>query len=174
MPFIGTSMSCNKLPGAAIGTSSTAAAQFLDSASNPAILYIRPGSSYSNRMFRVLAYGRATTGASTNVTITLYYGISSTIASNTVIEASTARAVNTASANWFIEAVMMYDSTSQKIGGFGRSMVNNLYDAEAALDNAPTSVDLSTEGLGFTVVGTASASNASTALRLISFELIPY
>lgn len=166
-----------KVPGTAVGASSTAETQLTDSTGSLAVCYL-PGSSKmtlygGGRPFIVRAFGRTTTGASTNVTIKLYYGVSATIGSNTLIEASTARAINSTSSNWYIEAVCMCDTTSQKITGYGCANVNNLFDTTAALDNAPTSVDLTVEGLGFTATVTHSASNASTATRLLGFEYIP-
>ncbi len=176
MPAIGTSSSVNKLPGTATGASSTSATQFTDSAGNAAILYLPCSGSYANRMFRVRAYGRATTAGAYTLVIGLYYGISATVGSNTLIAVSSARSISTASANWYIEAVMMQDSTSQKVGGHQLAMVNNLFDTTAALSNGLTSVNLSTGtegGIGFTAAATFSSSSATNAAYLISFELEP-
>lgn len=124
--------------------------------------------------FRVLAFGRVTAGVAMNYTSTLYYGTSLTAASNTVIEASTARAVALdASASWQIEVFLTWDATSNKIQGHGWSTVNNLHDADAAIDNEVTSAD--PDGgttQGFVIAGTFSSGHASNASRLDGFFVI--
>lgn len=116
-----------------------------------------------NKSFRIRAWGRVTGGTTTNYTATLLYD-------TTIIEASTARAVNSASHNWFIEAIGVWDSTSNKFQGFGRSMVGNLFDAEAALDNV-VSPDFTTNNtVGFNVKGTFSSGNAANVAYLDGFE----
>jgi hypothetical protein len=130
-------------------------------------------SELSNTMFKVRAAGKVTGGTTTNFTLTLYFGFSSTIGSNTAIEASTARAVNSVSANWFIEACCMWDDASNKIAGYGRSMINNLYDVEAALNNQITGADPDADTeLGFTVTGLFSATSAGNAAIMTVFEVI--
>lgn len=118
------------------------------------------------------AWGRVTGGTTTNYTATLYYGTSLTASSNTVIEASTARAVDSANHMWTIEVDFMVDAVADKLQGFGQSSVANLYDAEAALDNIPTSVDVTGNAtLGFAVAGTFSTGNASNTAHLDGFTL---
>jgi len=158
------------LPSAAMGASSTAEFQFTDTASTPVRLMVKVGQpQLKNKLFKVKAGGRVTGGTTTNFTVKLDSGTSATIGSNTTIEASSARAVDSESANWFIEAVCFCDETSDKLGGFGRSMVNDLYDAEAALD-AEAAADPDGE-LGFTVTGTFSASHASNAAYCDFFDV---
>ena len=123
--------------------------------------------------FKVRAWGRVTGGTTTNYTVTLYYGTSLTAASNTVIEASTARAVNSENENWVIEVDLTWDEVSQKINGRGWSQVGNLVDAVAVIDNQVTGAD--GDGgttQGFVVAGTFSAGNASNTAHLDGFQLI--
>jgi|TARA_R100001086_G_scaffold174763_1_gene96077 hypothetical protein len=131
------------------------------------------GTTGRSSMVTVRAWGRVTGGTTTNYTATLQYGTSTTSTDNTTIEASTARAVNSADHEWLIEATFVIDSVSDKIQGFGRSMVANLLDSEAALDNVPTSVDVTADGtLGFVVAGTFSAGNASNTSHLDGFQIV--
>jgi hypothetical protein len=162
-------------PSQALGASSTAEFQFTDSASALLIARLAPNhlgeTDLSSGRFRVRAGGRVTGGTTTNFTVRLDHGSSTTIASNTTIEASTARAVDSESGNWFIEAVCYLDEVSDKIQGFGRSMVNNLYDAEAALDAEVTSADPGSEQ-AFTCTGQFSASDAGNAAVLEYLEIV--
>src|SRR3990167_5249052 len=68
------------------------------------------GTTGRSSRFRVRAWGRVTGGTTTNYTATLYYGISLTASSNTVIEASTARAVDSANHLWEIEVELIVDA----------------------------------------------------------------
>lgn len=123
-------------------------------------------------MLKVRAWGRVTGGTTTNFTVTLQYGTSLTSGSNTTIEASSARAVDSANHVWAIEAEFVIDAVSDKIQGYGKSMVANLYDAAAALDNSPSSVDVTGNGtLGFVIGGTFSTGNASNTAHLDGFQL---
>lgn len=131
------------------------------------------GTSGTSSAFRVRAWGRVTGGTTTNFTITLQYGTSVTGGSNTTIEASTARAVDSADHLWEINAWCVVDAVSDKIQGYGNAMVANLFDAEAALDNVPTSVDLTANAtVGFVVAGTFATGNASNTAHLDGFQLI--
>lgn len=174
---IGLVYQAKKLPSAELnlGGTSTSAVQFKDSGGSDGLICYIPGSNkLKNRRFKVRASGRVTGGTTTNFTITMYYGVSATVSSNTAIEASTARAVDSASHNWMIEADLVWDVTSQKLQGMGISVVANIgVDAWAVINNVPTSVDLSGEGLGFTLTGTFSTGNASNVAYCDQFELIP-
>lgn len=163
------------------GGTSTSAIIFSEDGTDPIICplpsaaQLAQGSSttgFSSR-FKVRAWGRVTGGTTTNYTVTLYYGTSLTAASNTVIEASSARAVDSANHLWSIEVDCQVDAVSDKIQGFGWAMVANLKDAEAALDNVPTSVDVTagTSTLGFVVAGTFSSGDASNTAHLDGFQV---
>ncbi|KKM05229.1 hypothetical protein LCGC14_1756250 [marine sediment metagenome] len=137
------------------GASSGADFQFADGQSTAVRLRLRlpPGSTSGSRLFRVKAGGRVETGAAAGTfLVTLYHGDSSTIGSNTIIEASTAREVATGDAAWYIEAVLQTDADEQDLHGKGWSIINSLLDAEALVDNIATSVDPDAE-IAFTVVG---------------------
>jgi hypothetical protein len=141
----------------------------------PSASQLASGSGTTGRSsaFRIHAWGRVTGGGTTNYTATLQYGTSVTGSSNTTIEASSARAVNSADHLWEINAQCVVDAVSDKIQGFGSSMVANLYDADAALDNVPTSVDVTADGtLGFVVGGTFSSGNASNTAHIDGLEII--
>lgn len=172
------------LPSAELnqGGTSTSAVAFKDSdGTNPLLVYLPGGDKLANRCFRVRACGRVTGGTTTNFTVGLYFATSTyitagthgTLANDTLLKASTARAVDSASHQWFVEADLMLDETSEKIQGVCCHMIANLYDVKAALTNVPTSVDPEDEGNGFVIAGTFSSGNASNVAYCDEFEIIP-
>lgn len=130
------------------------------------------GAEFKNRPFLVRAWGRVTGGGTANFTVKLYWGVSNTIASNTIIEASTARAVNSASHSFLIEVEVVWDETSDKIQGIGRSVVANIADAYAVIDNIPSADPELTTDYGFTVTGTFSGGFAGNVANLDGLEVV--
>jgi hypothetical protein len=130
------------------------------------------GGDFKNRLFVVRAWGRVTGGGTTNFTVKLDFGVSNTIATNTTIEASTARAVDSASHNWFIEVKCVWDETSDKIQGVGSSMVANIFDAWAVLDAVPSADPEASTEYGFTVTGTFSSGFAGNVATLDGLEVV--
>jgi hypothetical protein len=152
------------------GVSSGANFQFADSDGTRLRLRLKAGTVNRTRQFRVKASGRVTTSAVAGTfLVTLYHGDSATIGSNTIIEASTAREVATGDAAWYIEAILQTDATEQDLQGKGWSIVNSLLDAEALLDNIPTSVDPAAE-IAFTVVGNFEEADADQLAICDQFE----
>lgn len=138
------------------------------------------------KRFTVRAEGNVITGTTTNVTATLAAGLvipgtPLTLGNWTTLGASTARAVNTASAPWWIEANLIFDSTSGKLQGVFSDMINNLYDAFAALSNVVTGINGTNATVGstapadpvlyFAIALTFSAANAGNIGNLGNFEL---
>lgn len=157
-------------PSANGGVTSGADFQFADSAGLRLQLRLPPGAVAGGRPFRVRAGGRVTTPASAGTfLITLYHGKSSTIGSNTIIEASTAREIATGDAAWYIECILQTDATEQDLHGKGWSIVNSLLDAEAVVDNVPTSVDPAAE-IAFTLVGNFEEADADQLAVCDFFE----
>lgn len=156
------------------GGTSTAETQFTTNGTGGTYYVVLPsGGQLKNNAFIITAGGRVTGGTTTNFTISLDYGISATISSNTTIEASTARAVNSAAHNWLIEAEVMWDSTSKKLQGRGWAMVANLVDAVAAIDNVVTAADpeAGTVVQGFTLTGLFSSGNAGNLAYVDFFQV---
>lgn len=132
-------------------------------------------SAKKSRQIRVTAYGRVTGGGTTNYTATLQFGTSATPGSNTTIEASTARAVNSEAENWVISVDLTLDSTSNKLNGRGWSQVGNLVDAYAVIDNQITAADPDGgTALGFVACGTFSSGFAGNLSYLdgMTIELL--
>jgi len=132
------------------------------------------GTTGRSSWFKVRAWGRVTGGTTTNYTATLQYGTSVTAGSNTTIEASTARAVNSEDGLWYIEVMIGVDAVADKIQGYGTSIVNNGGpDTSASIDNEITSVDVTGDGtLGFVIAGTFSVGDADNTAHLDGFQIV--
>jgi hypothetical protein len=106
------------------------------------ILTAPSGGVLDQKKFVVRASGYATTAGNFTVLIGLYAGIvvPTIAAPGTLIAVSTARAQNTISAPWMIEAELIMDSVSGRMHGTQKAVVNNLFDAEAAIAAAITGI----------------------------------
>lgn len=104
----------------------------------PVMVRVPGGGKLNGKAIRVVASGYVTGATTTNATVRLAYGTSATGSSNTIVEASTARAVNSTTRPFQIEAVLVTDSVVKTAVGRGTSQIGNTLDAWAALDNTVT------------------------------------
>lgn len=87
--------------------------------------------------FKLRVVGKVTTGATCNVTVAIQLGSTSTVTSGNTVATTGAIAVNTASANFFLECVCLWDGVTGKIQGvINPGQVNNSLVSAAALTNA--------------------------------------
>jgi hypothetical protein len=112
-----------------------------------------------NKRFIVRASGRITTATATNVTLTLQSGTSLVSGNNATMKASTARACNTASCPWWLQAELIFDHTSGLLHGVAEFLVNNLYDAKAAITAVANITDASVDPLANMVAGVTFSAN---------------
>lgn len=103
------------------------------------------------RPFRVRVVGTCTlnAGAANTLAINLYQGSSATLGSDVKVAGLTAGGAPSTSVNFILETVILWDSTSQKLGGYFSGQVGNTLTAAAALSNAATVT--TTAGLTFVV-----------------------
>lgn len=172
-------------PIGALGTTSVSAnlntAQVLPdyraSTTLAAVLQIEGSRLVEGKKFTVRASGNCTTAGAYNVTATLLGAVGGTPATSltpgnwTTLKASTARAVGTITAPWFLEAHLCVDQLSGLLYGTCEHMINNLFDAQAALAAGLSAVDLTTVGpcLSFAVALTFSTGSAGNVGRLYEF-----
>lgn len=143
-------------PAAKVLAAITTAQIFPDLAvpSTAVALFIPGTNRLEQKKFTVRASGNAlTAGATTTVLVSLYIAkllpAASLVPANwTVMCAGSARVVNTISAPWWIEAELAFDSAGGKLGGTFNQMVNNLFDAPAAITGVLTGLN----GTGLPVV----------------------
>lgn len=170
-------------PVGALGATSVAAnvttAQVLPDYRNPlaaAVLMIEAGRFMEGKKFTIRASGNVTSSGNFTVVATLLGAVGGTPAapltpgSWTTIKASTARTVNTITSNWFLEAHLVVDQLSGLMNGTAEFMVNNLFDAQAAV-TALSAVDITTVGpcLSFAVALTFSSGAVANVGRLYEF-----
>jgi len=191
MPSPGLSQSAVPLPSAEInlGGTSTAEKQFLTAsaaggraAGQPLACRIPGSNTLKNRQFTIVVAGRVTGGTTTNLTINLALGASTTIANNTTIATTGAIAVNSMSGNFRLQCECGWDSTSKKLQGIMYGWVNATAVATAIMTSVVTVPDLSTESNlnlassapdpSLTVTGTFSSGNASNVAFIDTFEII--
>lgn len=122
------------------------------------------------KAFRVVAYGTATAGTTANFTPKIFFGNATT----TVLAALSARAYDSATGKWFIEATCTLDLTNGKINGMiaGYSGVTNAtIENEAVITAVTCATQAALDGAILTVGGLFSAANASNAAKLDGFLL---
>jgi maltoporin len=143
-----------------------------DNASYAAFVRVPGFSGDTDKVFRLRARGRATTGTTSNFKATLQYSsdITSTAAAtatnNTDFYALTNRSLATITRFWKIECVVAWDSTSQRMVGQDEGSFNGeTIETSGAIITALTAIDLSTGKCGFvvsTIFGSTNASNVAT------------
>ena len=172
MPRYDATARSNKLPSADLGNA-LSEAQYLGSDGNALVCPLEGSIALNNRPFRLVVMGRCGSGTTSNFTVAVYFGVSTTIGSNTKIATTAATAMASASHNFRIEIQMQYDTTSNKVQGeFGGNIANGLI-TKAGLSNVLTAFSDVAEGQGFTVTGLFGSTNAANSSVIYSFELIP-
>jgi len=171
-------MSCDvsfraKVPSAIVGgtTHATNETQFLDAAGDPLKVTIA-ASKVSGQLITLKIVGRVTGGTTTNFTLNIAHGTSSTYSSNTTIATSGAVAVDSASTNFAYIVRLVWDSTSLKLAGVSGDGWMGLTPTihTKAVTTLRTAI-AATANLGFTLTGTFSASNANNAAYITQFDL---
>lgn len=172
MPQADTVARAALLPSDALGASSTSEISFSKAGVN-LTLPLDGSNVFNKRPFRIKVWGNTTTGASTNLTIKLYYG---TVAAGTNIATSGAIAVNTTSANWYMSVLVNIDSVSKKLQGIIEDgWINATAIAGVTLTSGATAVDPSLENTNlFSASLTHSSSNAANLTIIDGFELAAF
>lgn len=124
--------------------------------------------------FKVIATGRVFTNGTYNVTVKLLFGVSATVGSDTAIATTGVVSCATANYPWRIEATLVWDATSNKIGGWYQAYLNTTIVAPTVVTNVVTGADPDGNGTqGFVVSGTFGTGHASNLMYLDWFVLIP-
>lgn len=101
---------------------------------NPVVIPVPGSGRLEQKRFKIRGSGIATTvGATTTFGITLYAGQSLTPGSNTALGSLAGVVINTATATWFFEGVLIFDSVSGKLCGTVQGLINNTFSAAAAI-----------------------------------------
>ena len=124
--------------------------------------------------FRLLVSGRVVTGTTSNFTVRIMYGTSTTLASNTAIATTGAVSLASLTTHWFLECNLIYDAISQRLDGYFQGQVHTTTVAQTTLSAGITAVDLDSPGqtLGFVATGQFATGNASNTSFLDEFYLL--
>ena len=158
-----SSPTITKAPPAAIVSANVTTAQLFPNKATPtipAVIGVLGTGRLSQQKFTVRATGRATTGASSTAQATLYISNALpasaplTAASWTVLCASTARTIATATGNFMIQAELEFQDLTGTMQGTFKALVNSLFDAEAIVTGTLTGLNGSPQSItqGSTVV----------------------
>jgi len=138
------------------------------------------------RKFRVRASGNLFTGGTLTALATLLMaktipGTPFTSGNWTVLGAGTARSVANTWSPWWIETDLAFESSGGTMGGVFSQMVNNLYDAPAAISNRLTGLNGTNAVVGTTAIAdpvfylavaiTFGTGNAANLANLSEFVL---
>jgi hypothetical protein len=130
----------------------------------------------TSALFHIRARGRATTGTTSNFKATLQFTTDvtstscATAANNTDLLALTNRSLATVTRPWYIDAWVIWDSTSQRLSGQGNGFNAETIETANAAITALTGIDLTTRKCGIVVsaiFGTSNASNSAVLDELI-------
>lgn len=179
MPSSQTLYRANMLPSSDIGNA-TSETQFKDGRSNLLQLPLPSNNSLANRSFRARISGRVSTTSNLNFTLNVYFGISSTIANNTLIFGSGQTAVNTVSSAFEVWLDMQWTADGKIITGCGRGQLANNILGPSTLNNTPLSADPNRDSstflasgatYGFTATGQFSGSSSGNHATIDNFDL---
>lgn len=114
----------NQLGGTNAAVLTVAGAQML-SASTTATTTGVTALNFDGFPFKLRIVGKVTTGASLNVTVAIQQGATTTVTSGNTIATTGAVAVNSTSANFFLEATLLWDGVTGKLNGYFMGQINN-------------------------------------------------
>jgi hypothetical protein len=161
MPSTSTLYRAAMLPGNDLGNA-TAETQLPNGRGVPFTLTLPSNGSLANRSFRLRAYGRVATTATTSLTLQVYFGMSPVIANNTLIFNTGAQLVDTVKSNWELWIDLSWDSDSKSINGRGEGQLANNILGPQTLLNVPLAADPNRDSntflqsgptYGFTITG---------------------
>lgn len=125
---------------------------------------------FDGRPFRIKAHGYVSGGGTTLTSVTaaiaLYLGSSATLGSDTKIAAPTAFNIGNVNGNWFFDAQLLWDSTSQTLNGSYAFNGNNTQNITNVLITQQTAITLTS--LNFVLSYSFATSSTSNAIGLTS------
>lgn len=124
--------------------------------------------SVDGKQFKVRVVGLVTVGAASTFVAGLYLGTSATLASDTLLAATTSYSITGAgTVNFVAEWNFIWDSTSTKLNGTVSSLVNDVWTAPAAITQATVTDPTTLKFIPAFTFGTANASNTVTVKEFL-------
>lgn len=167
------------LPGNDFGNV-TAETQISNGRGTPLTLPLPSNGSLGNRRFRLVLSGRIQTSITNTFTANVYFGLSSTIASNTLLFSTGANSVNSTNTNFSLSIDLFWSTPSLTIDGLGSGQMNNNPIGPSSLSNIITAADPNRDSsttlasgatYGFTVTGLFGSSSAGNHAFVDLFEM---
>lgn len=167
------------LPSNNLGNA-TSETQFKDGRGNLLQLPLPSNNSLANKSFRVRVSGRVATTISTSFQLSVYFGLSSTIASNTLMFPSGFQTVNNATSNFELWLDCQWTADGKLITGWGAGQLANQILGPATLSNTPISADANRDSntflqsggtYGFTCTGQFGNTSAGNSAIIDNFDL---
>ncbi len=158
----------------------TSEKQFLDGRGNLGQLALPSNNSLANKSFRVRISGRVQTTTNTTFEMRIYFGISSTIASNTLIFDAGALTINNVKSNFEVWIDCQWDADSKSINGRGTGQIAENIVGPSTLNNTPLNADPNRDSstflasgttYGFTLTGVFGGSSAGNHCIVDAFDL---
>lgn len=159
------------LPSADLGNVTGTATGFLDQSGNVIICPLPAAGQIKNKMFRLRAWGRVTGGTTTNFTPSLYYGLSATVSSDSIVKAATAAAVDSAAHSWQMVGDFVWDADSDTIQGAITFRIAAVAITALVVTTAISADPQANTPQGLIISGLFSASNAGNIAFLDGFQI---
>lgn len=158
----------------AITLTTTTEKQFTDQTGAVATVYFMPQAAiaangpFDGFSFKVRATFKVTTGGSSTNIISIYLGNSTTINSNAKIATITSDSKSTASTSGVLEALLIWDNTSQLLNGVQTGAYGTTAVSATALTNTNNSAT-TVGALKFSITSTNGSSVSGTVVQLGEF-----
>ena len=179
MPSSQTLYRAPMLPGNDLGNASLET-QFPNGRGAPLQLALPSNNSLANHNFRVRIAGRVVTATNRTFQVQVYFGLSPTVTSNTLIFSSGFQVVNTISTSFDVWIDLRWSNGSNSITGRGEGQVANHVVGPGTLINTPLSADPNRDSnpflqsgptYGFTVTGQFNGPDSGNHAFIDSFDL---
>jgi|ERR1700690_1247137 len=167
------------LPSTGSGNIITTAAMIVDNGGVNILVCPFEGSrQMQNRMFKLVVSGHAVSGTTSTLTVGALFTQGrpvATVASNgTAFMATSATSLASTNQNFFLEATLMYDSTSKTITGYYMgSIANTLIVLTAVTATSLVSVDPVSENQFFSLSVLFGTTSATNNCIIDEFEISP-
>jgi hypothetical protein len=130
---------------------------------------------FDGRPFRIKASGYVSGGGTTLTSVTaalaLYLGSSATLGSDTAIAKPTAFNIGNNQGNWYFDAKLLWDSTSQTLSGAYQFNGNNVQNITNVLITQQTSIALTSLSFVMSYSFATSSTSNTISLRSLYFDM---
>ncbi|MGA9668431.1 MAG: hypothetical protein WBQ94_04440 [Terracidiphilus sp.] len=156
----------------AVSITSATEAKILTALGTALTVALQPDSEFEQTVFDICVSGYIKTTASGTIAIGVYADSGTTVtAGNLLHKTASATTQNTATAPFFIQGRLIYDSVSGKLTGKIGGMINNVIDPDIAISNVLTGISNTTVAgpVAFSLSVTSSGA-LTTAITTVNIQ----